>query len=155
MKKQIIYILFITLFSFQIQAQDKKEALKELFKVIQVEKMTSAMMDNMIPVLKQQAQNSFKSEEDKAKFDEFMGVVLKETKNLSIKLATVEMPLIYEKHFSYEDIINLTEFYKTPTGQKLLDKTPAVSQEIIQVMMSKYMPEFQQKIQEKLKELKK
>lgn len=36
--KKIIHITFITVFYFQIQAQDKKETLKELFEVMQIEK---------------------------------------------------------------------------------------------------------------------
>lgn len=153
--KKFIYITFITLFSFQIQAQDKKEALKELFEVMQIEKMTSQMMDNMIPMLQQQAQSSLKKEEDKAKFEEYMKYVMDETKTLCLNLIKNDMPLIYEKHFSYEDIINLTNFYKTPTGQRLLEKTPDVGKETMQIMMTKHIPEFQQKIQAKLKELKK
>lgn len=155
MKKQIIYIAFITLFSFQLQAQDKKEALKDLFEVMQVEKMVSQITESIIPAMQQQAQANFKNKEDKAKFDEFMKYMIEETKTLSMNLVTKEMPIIYEKHFSYEDIINLTNFYKTPTGQNLLDKTPIISKESMQVMMSKYMPEFQNKIMVKLKELKK
>lgn len=155
MKKQIIYIVFITLFSFQLQAQEKKEAIKNLFEIMQIEKMTAQITESIVPAMQQQMQRAFKMKEDKAKFDDFMTYMIEQTKTLSLNLVTIEMPIIYEKHFSYEDIINLTEFYKTPTGQKLIDKTPVISKESMQIMMTKYMPEFQNKIQKKLKELKK
>lgn len=154
MKRTIIYIVLITLFTLQTQAQDKKAALEELFKVMQVEKMTSKMMDNIIPVLKQQAQQSFKTEKDKVNFSTYIKFIHKETKALSIKLATEEMPLIYKKHFTLEDIKYLTNFYKSTTGQKLLEKTPEISKELVQSMMTKYMPEFQSKMKTKLQELK-
>ena len=155
MKKKIIYIVLFTCISLQIQAQDKKEAIKELFKVMKVEKMTSKMMDNILPIMTQQIPNKVKNEEDKAKHKASMDNLLEELKIMSTKMNEIELPLIYEKHFTYEDIINLTNFYKTPSGQKYLAKTPEIGKESMQIMMSKYMPELQKKIKAHFKEFKK
>jgi len=41
--------------------------------------------------------------------------------------------IVYARNFSTEDLIALGAFYKTPTGQRLLQKLPTVSQEIMLV----------------------
>lgn len=37
--------------------------------------------------------------------------------------------IVYAKNFSADDLRNMTEFYKTPTGQRVLQKLPSVTQE--------------------------
>jgi len=39
--------------------------------------------------------------------------------------------VVYAKNFSIEDIHALNDFYKTPTGQRLLQKLPTISQEMM------------------------
>src|SRR4029077_7042822 len=39
--------------------------------------------------------------------------------------------VVYAKNFSIEDIHALNDFYKTPTGQILLQKLPTISQEMM------------------------
>jgi uncharacterized protein len=39
--------------------------------------------------------------------------------------------VVYAKNFSIEDLRALNEFYKTPTGQRLLQKLPTISQEMM------------------------
>lgn len=39
--------------------------------------------------------------------------------------------VVYAKNFSIEDIHALNDFYKTPTGQRLLQKLPTISQEML------------------------
>lgn len=155
MKKQIIYIALFTLIAFNANAQDKKEAIKELFEVMQVEKMTSKILDNMLPTLQQQGTQIFKDEKTQVKYNKYMEFMMVEAKKMTLSLANDEMPAIYEKHFTYNEIKDLTNFYKTPTGKKMLDKTPEITKELMERMMKKQMPEFQQKIMTKIKELKK
>ena len=40
--------------------------------------------------------------------------------------------LIYDKHFSHQEIRGLIEFYRTPLGQKTLKELPAVVSESAQ-----------------------
>ena len=39
--------------------------------------------------------------------------------------------LVYSRNFSSEDLLALTVFYKTPAGQRLLQKLPTVTQELM------------------------
>lgn len=40
--------------------------------------------------------------------------------------------VIYDKHFTHEDIKGLIAFYETPLGRKITDKLPLISQESMQ-----------------------
>jgi hypothetical protein len=63
-------------------------------------------------------------------------------------------PKIYDKYFNKNDINKLLKFYKSQTGQKLLQVSPDIQKEFVQIMMNKYMPEFQKKIDEKKNQIK-
>ena len=58
---------------------------------------------------------------------------------------------VYQKSFSQQEVDGMIAFYKTPTGQALLDKMPLVMQNTIaevQQMMQPMMQHLQQKQQE-------
>jgi hypothetical protein len=58
---------------------------------------------------------------------------------------------LYEKHFTQDEIIELTEFYRTPLGKKTLAAMPSIMGDATKVAMpaiEKEMPAFQQKVAE-------
>ena len=154
--KKIILLSILTIFlGISSYGQDKKaKDLKKLFELMKAEKMIDVMMENMIPMIKQQANGKIMGDKAKEKFEEYMGFVMSETKAMTIKIVNDEMPLIYDKHFTHDEIKDLIKFYKSPTGQKLLEKTPEISKDLMNSMITKQMPEMQEKISNKLKELK-
>jgi hypothetical protein len=136
-------------------AQDKKASdLKKLFELMKAEKMIDGMMESMIPMMKQQANGKIMDDNAKEKYDKYMGFVMNEMKELSKKIINEEMPLIYDKHFTNKDIKQLIKFYKSPIGQKMLDKTPELTKDLMNSIMTKQMPELQDKFSKKLMELK-
>ena len=141
----------IALFSF---GQDKAADAKKLIEVMAAEKMIDGMMDNMIPMLKQQASGQIKGADAKEKFDKYVDFLMTETKELTKKIVNEEMVRLYETHFTHSEIKDMIAFYESPTGKKMLEKTPELTTDLMNVMMTKYMPEFQQKIGGKLEELK-
>lgn len=116
--------------------------------------MVDGMMDNMIPALKQQASGQIKGDDAEVKFNTYMDFMMNEVKKLSIKLVNEEMVNIYDKHFTQDEIKDLIKFYESPTGKKLLETTPEISKDLMNSMMTNYMPEFQEKLTNKLYELK-
>ena len=79
---------------------------------------------------------------------------MNEVKKLSIYMVKEEMVNIYEKHFTQDEIKDLIKFYESPTGKKLLETTPEISKDLMNSMKTNYMPEFQEKLTNKLYELK-
>ena len=117
------------------------------------EKMIDGMMDNMVTVFKQQANEQFQGD-DSAKTDKYFEFVVEETKVMSKKLVNEDMVNIYDKHFTQDEVKDLIKFFESSTGKKMLDKTPQITMDLMNVIMEKHMPEFQEKMEKKLEELK-
>ncbi|MFC1474422.1 DUF2059 domain-containing protein [bacterium] len=61
---------------------------------------------------------------------------------------------LYKKYFDSEDITALIEFYKTPTGQKMIDVTPALAAESMQLTMDLFGTKMMDNVNKATKELK-
>ena len=55
---------------------------------------------------------------------------------------------VYDKNFSEEELKEMIQFYQSPAGKKLVEKMPAVLQEVMQVS-TRYLQEKLSHIQEK------
>lgn len=152
--KKLLFLAILTIsFTMSAVAQDKPADLKKLFELMQTEKMIDGMMDNMLPALKQQASGQIQGDDAKEKFEKYIEFLMEESKKLSKMLVNEEMISIYDRHFSGEEIKDLIKFFESPTGKKMLEKTPEITKDLMDSMMSKYMPEFQEKLVNKIKEL--
>lgn len=153
--KKLLFLSILTIsFAMNAVAQDKASDLKKLFKLMDTEKMIDGMMDSMIPALKQQAGSRITGDGAKEKFDKYMEFMMNETKELSKKLVNEEMIQIYDKYFTQEEIKDLITFYESHTGRKMLEKSPEITKDLMNSMVTKYMPEFQKNLTKKLEELK-
>jgi uncharacterized protein len=154
MKKIIIISVLIMGFSNVSFSQDKSTDLKRLFTLMNTDKMVDAIMNNIIPILKKQANDQIQGPEAKEKFDMYIEFMMNETRELSKKLINEEMVQIYDNHFTHQEIKDLIAFYESSTGQKMLEVTPEISKDLMNAMSEKYMPESQAKLNKKLDELK-
>lgn len=149
----LILILFLVSFSSSF-AQDKASDLKKLFELIKSEEMVDKMTQNLIPLFRKQAEENIKGEDEKEKFNVFMDFMMGELKSMTMKMVNEDMVVIYDKHFTHQEIKDLIRFYESPTGKKMIEKTPVVMKEFMEAMMSKHLPEFKKKMAEKAAELK-
>ncbi len=141
-------------FATNAMAQDKTSDLKKLFQLMKSEQMLDGAFNNMIPMLKQQASAQFKDSESKEKLDRYLDFMMKEVKEVTSKLLNEDMVGIYDKNFTHGEIKDLIKFYESPTGKKMVEKTPELSADLMNAMMTKYVPELQEKLSKKLNELK-
>lgn len=154
MKKLMIISVLLLSVTFISFGQDKSADLKKLFTLMNTDKMLDDMMNNMIPAMKQQAGAQIQGADAKEKMEKYIEFLMTETKELSKKLINEEMVQIYDKHFTATEIKDLIVFYESPTGQKMLAKTPEITKDLMNAMVTKYMPEYQEKLRKKLEELK-
>ncbi|WP_158602529.1 DUF2059 domain-containing protein [Proteiniphilum sp. X52] len=158
MKKLFLLSILTIAFTASVVAQDKLSDIKHLLELINSEQMSQNMLNAMIPALKQQIASQVKENSAKEKIDKMMDALtnemMEEVKELTHKLNSVELVNIYDKHFTQEEIKDLIEFYESPTGKKILVKSPEIAQELMNVMMIKYMPEFQMNLNKRFEELK-
>lgn len=148
--KKLLIILFACIVSFQVSAQNKQEKIIKLLSLMQSEQMIDKMFDNMVQVMKQQN----KGELDTEKEEELMAYVMDEMKKMTKKAMSDDFPEIYDKYFEEKDIDDLIAFYESPVGKRLIELTPEIQKEFMQVFMTDYIPEFQRKVEEKKQELK-
>ena len=154
MKKLLLLSIMTIAFATTAVAQDKAADIKKLFELMKTDKMMDSMMQNMMPMILKTASDRIKGEDEKEKFNQYTNFVTDEMKGLTKKIMNEEMPKIYEKHFDQKDIKVLINFFESATGQKMLEKTPEITKEMMTSMTTKYLPEFQQKIETKIEELK-
>jgi uncharacterized protein len=114
-------ILFIPLFFLALSAFCQKDSVhshaRQLLQLTGSGKLGIQMMDNMIASFKKEMQSV------PAEFwDEF-------TKEVNAdELIELVVP-VYAKYYSDAELLRLIEFYKTPLGQKVIEKTPFIAQE--------------------------
>ena len=73
---------------------------------------------------------------------------------MSMKILNEEMVKSYDKHYTQQEIKELIKLYETPVMQKVLKLSPIINQEMMSAVTTKYLPEYQAKIMQKMNELK-
>jgi hypothetical protein len=152
MKKLLILTIFTIAFATNTFAQDKAADIKKLFELMNTDKMMDSMMENMIPMFKKQGNTMFKGEEAKEKYDKYFAAAMSETKVLSKKLVDDIMPAIYDKHFTAAEISDLVKFYQSSTGKKMLDKTPEITAEMMNSLLTTEIPAMSEKLSKMFQE---
>ena len=120
----------------ELMADSKEDAVEELMKVMKLESSFNESA-NMISGPQSPLSGS---DAIAAMTKEIMG------KYMDWKTLKPEFVKIYSKHFTEDEINDLIKFYKTPSGQALVDKQPLIQKEMMLVttgIMSKHIPEIQ------------
>ena len=148
-------ILWTTIFALFViancHAQDKTDEIKELLKLMDSETMINNVLDNMVSVVRKQAKSQL---EDNQKFEQFMSFVRDEERELAKNLEDDELTQIISDNFTRDEISELIKFCNTSAGQKLIKLMPDIQKDLVNKAMSKYGPDLQKKLQDKLDELK-
>ncbi|HEY0555196.1 MAG TPA: DUF2059 domain-containing protein [Thermoanaerobaculia bacterium] len=127
MKKTLLAVLALSLLCLgparaqqTAPAEDaaaKRQDIRKLLEVTGSAKLGQQVLAQML--------DSFKSTNSKVP-EEFWDQILKEFDSGS--LIDLVVP-IYEKHLTHEDIKGMLAFYESPLGRKLIEVTPAITQE--------------------------
>ena len=152
MKKLTVLTILFVLSLVVVKAQDNSDDINRLMNALQVDKTIDSMMGVMHNVMKGQFLMQNMGDVDKEKTDRVMDFMVVETTEITRKIMKEDMPQMYLRLFTNEEIKDLTKFYESPTGKKLLELQPQMSIEIGEIISNKYMPELGQKISELLSE---
>lgn len=122
------------------------------------------MMQRMMEVQSKSMQQLMRDQLGKkdgvpANFDTIWKKVMDDfIKNAPLDEMTQAMIPAYQTHFTKSDIQAMNAFYSSPVGQKVLEELPEVTQEGMQGMMpvlSKYIDEWKDRMQQEFKDLEK
>ncbi|MDO3385810.1 DUF2059 domain-containing protein [Gilvimarinus sp. SDUM040013] len=131
-----IIILALLLMSSGLHASEesKREKLMELVNVMDMDSMVDAMYSQMESMMQNMSTEMGITPSEKPIFDEYyrkMTAVLKEEVSWQ-KMRPIAVD-IYDRNFNEAEITDMLNFYKTPTGQSILQKMPIVMQDSMQM----------------------
>ena len=177
MIKKLTLTLFLMTCSFFVQASaqtvvsaasdEKQAAIKELLAVMNAQIKPSDLMAMMSAQIDKTAELTVKSmlagdvnltPADKKMLEDILlngenspikSLQKKLFEKIDFDALIEEMTIsIYDKHFTLEEIKDVTAFYKSTTGQKLLKTTPAIFADTMQTMAEKIYPKIMEVIKE-------
>jgi uncharacterized protein len=109
------------------------------------------MLDTMLPQIEAMQRQQFQQVAEQRQLDETQRAQLQRIEartNQTIRQALSWQQLrpmyvdLYKKTFSKEDVLAMAEFYESSAGQSLLDKTPALMQNVMVAIQQKMQPLF-------------
>jgi uncharacterized protein len=128
---RLIGLLAVALFvmapaAAQSRTPDFEVAARQLIAIMKLPDQFTAMLPMIFKAIKPSiVQNRPDVDRD---FDALLPV-LQQKMTARIGELMEAVVVIYSSNFSAEELHDLTAFYQTPTGQKLLQKTPAIAQQ--------------------------
>ena len=145
--KSLFFALVVSLsFSFTSNAQTDTTYVKVLIEMLEVsgaEASFNAAMDQIFTLSKSQYTNLS---------DEMWSELETEIRKISFKELMEMFTPVYQKHLSIDDLQASIEFYKTPAGKRIAEKTPIVNTETM-VIAQKWGMELSQKVFKKIEEM--
>ncbi|WP_281560239.1 DUF2059 domain-containing protein [Thalassomonas sp. RHCl1] len=125
MNKMFLSATFaLALFAYPVNAESpsKKAAIEEVFVVMGMDKQIYGGFEAMMLTVEQQAARlQLNGEETEELKNIYRNWFEHDIDRVKIKAEMVEL---YAQTFSEKEIAELLTFYKSPTGQKLLEKSP-------------------------------
>lgn len=144
--KTILSLVLLFTVSLSSFADDtvKRDTVNELIEVMQVNKMLDSMYSQMDKIFLQIAKDLELRESERPIFEKHMKQISQlMTAELTWEKMQEPVTDIYVKHYSQKELDDLLTFYKSDTGQKLIEKMPLVVQEsmmLSQNMLKNIMP---------------
>ena len=128
--------------------QTKMEDIKELIALIHKEKALDESYDVFIKMLKPQMEKYRASYKNN---NALMDSLIQDEITFSKRFYSENMPLIYDRLFSHNEIKEYLKFYKTTAGQKLINSQSVIQKEMMD-SVSKYISGMKEKFKAKLEE---
>ena len=153
MRRLLLSLTLLIILASQGLAQTtpKKEKIKALFAIRHQDSLVIKVFDGMASSMLKNISGMFddtaytnRGIDVSAITQKLMTKTMKKSKEIALRLLSEDMVDIYDKYFTTEEIDDFTTFYKSKSGQKLLNQTPNMSKDVMAIMSSKYQKDFQQ-----------
>jgi uncharacterized protein len=122
-----------------------KEDVEQLFTTMHIREQMRNMMDLMGKQSKQMAQDALKQRVptiSQKELDRITAMVDQNMKSFDLNGMIDDMIPVYQRHLTKTNVAEMTKFYETPTGQKMLREQPQMTAEAmkaVQPRMQKIM----------------
>ena len=169
MKRCLILLALGCVFSIGALAQEAgldspatREDVQKYLDAMHSDEMMRQMMDAMAKPMHKMVHEQYLRDQDKLPpdFEERMNKIMDNLlKSMPFDEMMQAMTPTYEKHFTKGELQALTQFYSTPTGQKILREMPSIMSEAMEAMtpimlrsMDQMKSDLEQQMAEMLKE---
>lgn len=150
MKKIILVVLICAVAAINVYTQTKQESIKELFHLMKQD----LLMDKMFTLMNPSNLNQIKDSTARTQSKELMNSARQTVLEYSKKMIDEDMVVLYDKYFSQNEINDFITFYKSQSGQKMINVTPDIQKELMTAIKQKYAPEIKKLIKAKEEEIK-
>ena len=134
-----------------------RQAALEMLSISRVDKMIEPMMENVMSMIQQQMAQVDIPEDKKTIIQKYNQKIVETLRQeMQWEKMKEDFVALYLNVYTEEEIRELTEFYSSPLGQKMLDKMPELMQASLQIsqsMLQQTLPKIQQLSQEMAREL--
>lgn len=157
----VLLMLFVASSSARADEASKRAKAEELFTLLHMDQMmdqvTSSVMKQVQTMTQSMPGADQATPEQKKLVADFQQRVLDlVNKRLGWKALEPDFITLYATTYTEEELDGIIGFYKSPVGQKMLEKTPALmtkSTELTQQRMREVQPEFNQMITDFMKSM--
>lgn len=162
MKQMMLTLSLLCMLGLQSQSQtnSKKEKIKYLFSLMHQDSLINKTFDAMSASMTSQMATLFKDtlhsnagSNYSEKIAAIMATSLQTSKENAKRLINEDMVDIYDKYFSIAEVEDFITFYTSASGQKMLNKMPDITKDIMAAMTLKYQPAMLQTMQKQIAEL--
>ncbi len=112
----------------QTPADQKKEDIRRLLDLLGTKKLMVSSMEGMMTSMRPILENSLPAGEYRQQLVDFF--IAKFKAKLDVEHLVDAAVVVYDKHFSHEEIKQLITFYQTPVGQKIASALPQITDEM-------------------------
>lgn len=147
MKKTILFSILFSVITFTATSQTKQESIKLLIHLMHTDSMMEKTFDAIVPTLMAQFPEECQDSAKLVARTQRVNSITTLCKELFDKMLKEDIVALYDKFYTENEINDLIAFYRTPTGQKVIQKMPEMQNEIMATVMRKYMPKMKEKIQ--------
>lgn len=135
-----------------------KEQIEKLFDIMDIRQQTRLTMDSMqqqMHVLTAETIHTRYPEITRAQMARLTQISDETLKDFPVDAMLEDMVPIYQKHLSQVDVDAMIVFYSSPTGKKLMQQLPQITQEAVQASyqrMQKQIDAALQRVEDMVKE---
>lgn len=149
MKKWILafaVVLFVSVPVVHADTTSQRAIIEEILQVTKADQMMKPIYAQMRSLMEKQFVQMGASEDLQPILKKYINKIFDVTEqSLSWQVLKNDMIAIYAQTFTEGELRGMLAFYKSPVGQSVIDKLPAVAQQSMAIVQ-KHMPEMQPKL---------
>ncbi|WP_214073566.1 DUF2059 domain-containing protein [Mucilaginibacter sp. dw_454] len=143
-------LMFVSFFSLG-QSPSKRAKIKTLIELENEDQVIQKVMANFVQGFKAESKLT-NNVRDKARYDAYISSLLTDATASAKRIVEKELPIIYDKYYTEEDLVELIKFRRSPLGRKVSQTLPLIQADITRVMLTTEYPQLKEKLEKKIAE---